>query len=63
MPLGTLDDEEPDGTWYSIIAVRGDLYSVEPNRGMLVKVTTGGSISIVTDVNAHYGHVVPIQIH
>jgi hypothetical protein len=24
------DDFEPDGTWYSMVAVRGDLYAVEP---------------------------------
>ncbi len=32
------DDFEPDGTWYSMISVRGILYSIEPNHGELVKV-------------------------
>ena len=27
------DDYEPDGTWYSMVAVRGVLYAVEPNHG------------------------------
>ena len=27
------DDFEPDGTWYSMIAVGGNLYAVEPNHG------------------------------
>jgi len=27
------DDFEPDGTWYSMVAVRGNLYAVEPNHG------------------------------
>ena len=36
------DDFEPDGTWYSIIAVGGDLYAVEPNHGELDKITPGG---------------------
>ena len=27
------DDFEPDGTWYSMIAVHGDLYAIEPNHG------------------------------
>ena len=26
------DDFEPDGTWYSMLNVRGDLYAVEPNQ-------------------------------
>ena len=56
------DDFEPDGTWYSMIAVRGDLYAVEPNHGEIVKVTTGGKISRVIDVSASQGHVVPTAI-
>ena len=56
------DDFEPDGTWYSMIAVRGDLYAVEPNHGEIVKVTTGGKISRVIDVSASQGHVVPSAI-
>jgi hypothetical protein len=27
-----LEDFEPDGTWYSMVAVRGNLYAVEPTR-------------------------------
>jgi hypothetical protein len=53
------DDFEPDGTWYGMIAVRGDLYAVEPNHGEIVKVTTGGNISRVIDVSASQGHVCP----
>ena len=30
-------DFEPDGTWYSMIAVGGDLFAVEPNHGELDK--------------------------
>ena len=32
------DDFEPDGTWYSMVAVRGDLYVVEPNHGEIDRV-------------------------
>ena len=53
------DDFEPDGTWYAMVAVRGDLYAVEPNHGEVVKVTPSGSISRVIDVSAQLGHVVP----
>ena len=28
-------DFEPDGTWYSMVAVRGELYALEPNHGEL----------------------------
>jgi len=52
-------DYEPDGTFYSLIAVRGDLYTVEPNQGELLKVTTAGAISRVIDFSAAVGHVVP----
>lgn len=52
-------DFEPDGTWYSMINVNGDLYAVEPNHGELDKVTTTGDISRVLDFTVDYGHVVP----
>jgi hypothetical protein len=34
------DDFEPDGTWYSMVAVGNDLYAVEPNHQELDKITT-----------------------
>lgn len=55
-------DYEPDGTFYSLIAVRGDLYTVEPNQGELLKVTTGGAISRVIDMSVAVGHVVPTAL-
>jgi glucose/arabinose dehydrogenase len=56
------DDFEPEGTWYSMTAVRGDLYAVEPNHGEIVRVTRQGSVSRVIDVSATQGHVVPTAI-
>jgi sugar lactone lactonase YvrE len=56
------DDFEPDGTYYSMTSVRGDLYAVEPNHGEVVKVTTGGTVSRLIDVSASQGHVVPTAI-
>jgi hypothetical protein len=56
------DDFEPDGTWYSMIAVGGDLYAVEPNHGELDKVTPGVGISRVVDISASQGHIVPTAI-
>jgi hypothetical protein len=55
-------DFEPDGTWYSMINVRGDLYALEPNHGELVRVTTDGAMSRVVDISAKVGHVVPTAI-
>jgi len=56
------DDFEPDGTWYSMIAVGGDLYAVEPNHGELDKITPAGQISRIIDISASQGHIVPTAI-
>ena len=55
-------DFEPDGTWYSMIAVHDDLYAVEPNHGELDKITTSGRVSRVIDISASQGHVVPTVV-
>jgi len=55
-------DFEPDGTWYSMIAVDGDLYAVEPNHGELDKITPGAGVSRVVDISASQGHNVPTAI-
>lgn len=56
------DDFEPDGTWFSMIAVKGALYAVEPNHGEVDKITTNGQISRVIDVSASQGHAVPTSL-
>jgi hypothetical protein len=57
------DDFEPDGTWYSMIAVRGDLYAVEPNHGEVDRISPAtGEIRRVVDVSASQGHIVPTAI-
>jgi hypothetical protein len=56
------EDFEPDGTWFSMVAVRGDLYAVEPNHGELDKITPDGQISRVIDISASQGHVVPTAV-
>lgn len=63
-PVATpeLGDFEPDGTWYSMVAVRDALYAVEPNHGELVKVTRNGNVSRVIDFSASLGHVVPTAV-
>jgi len=57
------DDFEPDGTWYSMVAVRGDLYAVEPNHGEVVRIDpVAGTVARVIDVSASQGHIVPTAI-
>jgi hypothetical protein len=64
-PVANADEEdfEPDGTWYSMVAVGADLYAVEPNHGEVDRVdpATGG-INRVIDVSASQGHIVPTTL-
>jgi hypothetical protein len=55
-------DFEPDGTWYSMVAVRGALYAVEPNHGEIDRITTDGGIKRVIDISASQGHAVPTAL-
>ena len=55
-------DCEPDGTWYSMIAVDDAFYAVEPNHGEVDRITAHGRISRLIDVSASQGHVVPTVI-
>jgi sugar lactone lactonase YvrE len=55
-------DFEPDGTWWSMVVVRGAFYAVEPNHGEVDKITLDGEISRVVDVSASQGHIVPTTI-
>jgi hypothetical protein len=48
-----LEDFEPDGTWYSIIAVDDDLYAVEPNHQEIDRVSVKtGEIQRLVDISA-----------
>jgi hypothetical protein len=56
-------DFEPDGTWYSMVAVRGDLYAVEPNHGEIDRINPStGAIRRVIDISASQGHIVPTAL-
>ena len=46
------DDFEPEGTWYSMVAVRGNLYAIEPNHGEFDKITRDGTVRRVADMSA-----------
>jgi sugar lactone lactonase YvrE len=52
--------KEPDGSPYTMISLRGDLYVVEANSGQLLRVTTRGEISRVMDLSVD--HPVPTAI-
>ena len=56
------DDFEPDGTWYSMVAVRGALFAVEPNHGELDMITTDGQIRRIADISKTQGHIVPTAV-
>jgi hypothetical protein len=55
-------DFEPDGTWYSMIAIGRALYPMDSNHGELDRVTPYGTISRVIDISASQGHVVPTAL-
>lgn len=56
-------DFEPDGTWYSMVAVDNMLYAVEPNHGEIDKIDPAtGTITRVIDISATQGHAVPTAI-
>jgi hypothetical protein len=56
------DDFEPDGTWYSMIAVHEGLFAIEPNHGELDLITTDGKVHRVADISATQGHIVPTSV-
>ncbi len=58
----SLDDFEPDGALYSMIAVDGILYIIEANHGQMLSVTKSGEIRQVIDVSASEGHIVPTSV-
>jgi hypothetical protein len=56
-------DVEPDGDWYSMIAVGGVLFAVDANGGQLVSVKpNSGKIDRVVDISATQGHIVPTAV-
>ncbi len=55
-------DFEPDGTWYSMVAVHDAIYAVEPNHGELDRIELNGSITRIADISATQGHIVPTAL-
>jgi hypothetical protein len=55
-------DFEPDGTWFNMIAVDGNLYAVEPNHGEVDEITPAGIVTRLIDVSETQCNVVPTSI-
>jgi hypothetical protein len=55
-------DFEPDGVFYSLIAHRDRLYTLEPNHGQLFSITPEGKIREEIDISEAEGHIVPTAI-
>jgi hypothetical protein len=53
-------DLDPDGTWYSLVAAKENLYALDPNQGDLERITPQGQISRVIDTSVEYDHSVPV---
>jgi hypothetical protein len=52
-PGPSLEDFEPDGTWYGMIAVRDNLYATEPNQQHIVRISpTTGQVDQLADISA-----------
>jgi hypothetical protein len=49
-------DYEPDGTWYSMAFVKGRLFALEPNHGLLISVhPSTGDVELINDLFATFG--------
>jgi hypothetical protein len=48
------DDFEPDGTWYSMVDVNGQIYVTEPNHQEVDVVTLDGQINRLVDLSSQF---------
>jgi glucose/arabinose dehydrogenase len=55
-------DFEPDGVFYSLIAYRDRLYTVEPNHGQVFSISEAGDVREEIDISKAEGHIVPTSI-
>ena len=55
-------DFEPDGSFYSLIAVRDRLLAVEPNHGQIFSIWPNGQIREEIDISLSEGHIVPTVV-
>ncbi len=51
-PAPSVGDWEPDGSWYGMVAVRGDLYATEPNHQEIDRISPiTGEVHRVADIS------------
>ena len=55
-------DFEPDGTFWSLVALGNRLFTIEPNHGELDEIGPQGNIRRVIDVSYSQGHIVPTAL-
>jgi hypothetical protein len=55
-------DFEPDGTFWSLVALGNKLYTIEPNHGELDEIGPQGNIRRVIDISYSHGHIVPTAL-
>jgi hypothetical protein len=56
------DDFEPDGTFYSLVALGDHLYTVEPNHGEIDEIQPQGNVHRLIDISDNQGHIVPTAL-
>jgi hypothetical protein len=56
------DDFEPDGTFYSLVALGQRLYTVEPNHGEIDEIGPQGDVHRLVDISDNQGHIVPTAL-
>lgn len=55
-------DHTPDGNPFSMVALNNNFYVIEPNNGVLDKISLDGSVQRVVDLSATLGHIVPTAV-
>ena len=49
-----VDDFEPDGTWYGVVAAHGVFYATEPNTQQIDRITLDGQVTRVVDLSTMF---------
>jgi len=55
-------DFEVEGSWWNLIEVGGALFTVNPNEGDFVRISTSGEVTRIVDLSAEFGHDVPTAL-
>jgi hypothetical protein len=55
-------DYTPDGNPFGMAVVKKNFYVIEPNTGVLDKISLDGSVHRVVDISATQGHIIPTAV-